>query len=84
MRKWQSHKIVEADPITDIINTMSVKAVVTMGLGLQAERHNVPDNFFARGTPQINDYLVCYDDGYLSWSPKKAFEEGYTVLAGGR
>ena len=28
-------------------------------------------------------YLVKYDDGYLSWSPTKAFEEGYTKIEGG-
>ena len=25
-------------------------------------------------------YYVVYDDGYMSWSPTKAFEEGYTKL----
>lgn len=25
-------------------------------------------------------YYVCYKDGYESWSPTKAFEEGYTRL----
>lgn len=26
-------------------------------------------------------YYVVYDDGYTSWSPSKAFEEGYTEIA---
>lgn len=26
-------------------------------------------------------YFVLYEDGYASWSPTKAFEEGYTRLA---
>ena len=26
-----------------------------------------------------NGYLVKYNDGYLSWSPEKAFTEGYVV-----
>ncbi len=25
-------------------------------------------------------YLVTYADGYQSWSPTKAFEEGYTLI----
>ena len=25
-------------------------------------------------------YLVEYEDGYQSWSPKKAFEDGYTLI----
>ena len=24
-------------------------------------------------------YYVVYEDGYVSWSPTKAFEEGYTL-----
>lgn len=27
-----------------------------------------------------NGYLVVYQDGYTSWSPTKAFEEGYTLI----
>lgn len=85
MRRWQSHKIVEADEITDIVNTMATKAIVTEGASaMEAERHEVPDNFFGRGTPQIGDYLVRYDGGqeteYLSWSPKAAFESGYSLV----
>lgn len=29
----------------------------------------------------VGGYYVVYDDGYTSWSPAKAFEEGYTLLA---
>lgn len=25
-------------------------------------------------------YYVVYDDGYASWSPTKAFEDGYTLV----
>lgn len=25
-------------------------------------------------------YYVVYDDGYASWSPAKAFEEGYSLI----
>ena len=39
---------------------------------------DIPDSVVSRGFPQIGDYVVLYDDGYMSWSPVKAFEEGYT------
>lgn len=40
-----------------------------------------PAEMFARGTPKPGDYLVQYEgDGYRSFSPGKAFEEGYTAL----
>ena len=37
----------------------------------------VPDSFFGRGEPMIGAYFVLYGDGYVSWSPKAPFEEGY-------
>ena len=30
--------------------------------------------------PDRSGYIVKYEDGYISWSPKKAFEEGYIEL----
>lgn len=30
--------------------------------------------------PVQGGYYVVYDDGYVSWSPTKAFESGYTKL----
>ena len=27
--------------------------------------------------PEVGGYFVVYDDGYMSFSPAKAFEEGY-------
>lgn len=38
-----------------------------------------PDTF-KRYFPQPGDYLVVYDDGYKSISPRKAFEDGYTRI----
>jgi len=31
-------------------------------------------------TPAAGGYFVVYDDGYQSYSPAKAFEEGYTRI----
>lgn len=30
--------------------------------------------------PRAGGYFVVYEDGYLSWSPALAFEEGYTLI----
>ncbi len=38
----------------------------------------IPDEVFARGRPDPGSYLVVYEDGYVSWSPKDVFEAGYT------
>lgn len=34
--------------------------------------------FMRKHDPQPGGYYVVYEDGYASWSPAKAFEEGYT------
>lgn len=34
--------------------------------------------FVAKHKPQVGGYYVVYKDGYKSWSPAQAFEEGYT------
>jgi hypothetical protein len=36
-----------------------------------------PSEMFARYVPIPGDFLVQYEDGYRSFSPRKAFLEGY-------
>ena len=36
----------------------------------------IPEN----ESPTDEGYLVQYDDLYISWSPKKQFDEGYTEM----
>lgn len=44
---------------------------------------NVPASYFEVGNSSFNPgaegYLVEYPDGYRSWSPKKVFEEAYSL-----
>lgn len=37
----------------------------------------VSHEYLAKHKPQAGGYYVIYADGYKSWSPKQAFEEGY-------
>lgn len=39
---------------------------------------NCSPQMFTRYTPVPGDYYVQYQDGYKSFSPRKAFLEGYT------
>jgi hypothetical protein len=39
-----------------------------------------PEPMFSRYTPVPGDFYVVYDDGYKSFSPRKAFVEGYTKI----
>ena len=40
----------------------------------------VAPKMFVRYTPVPGDYYVVYEDGYASFSPRQAFEEGYTRI----
>jgi len=40
----------------------------------------VPAEYVAKHKPEVGGYFVVYDDGYTSYSPAKAFEEGYTRI----
>lgn len=88
---YQSHKIVRAAPILEIEalpgtsdNPLAEReaprqySVFVKVLAFDRSEITVDAKVFARGLAQPGDYLVVYDDGYLSWSPKAAFEGGYT------
>jgi|HubBroStandDraft_4_1064222.scaffolds.fasta_scaffold00019_28 hypothetical protein len=81
--KWKCHKEVWAAKITDQMPA----GIGSAGLGAwtldnggyvtvsEALRARVPS-----GTSPVGGYYVRYADGFESWSPAKAFEEGYTRL----
>jgi hypothetical protein len=41
---------------------------------------DVPGSYVLKHNPQSGGYYVVYDDGYKSFSPAKAFEEGYSRI----
>jgi len=43
-------------------------------------RFTVPPDKAAKHEWSIGGYYVQYEDGYVSYSPAKAFEEGYTRI----
>lgn len=84
MPRWRCHKIVEAAQI-ESFNVIVDPPYVVVNWPLTAGLRKgwvvyVPRSIFARGEPKRGDYLVRYDDNYVSWSPKKAFEDGYTLI----
>ena len=40
----------------------------------------VDREYVRKHNPRIGGYYVVYEDGYKSWSPAQAFEEGYTRI----
>ena len=88
MQQYQSHKVVKAFKIGHIHRDEVNGAI------LQPERdfsHPGTDEnndtivavgfeYLNKHNPQEGGYYVLYPDGYESWSPAEAFEEGYTAV----
>jgi hypothetical protein len=79
---WKCHKVVKAGKILTFSAGFSGPVTVADANGVPC-KVNCPPSVFARGRPNLGDYIVIYKDGYKSWSPAKAFEEGYTRIASG-
>lgn len=85
--RWRCHKEVVADKIVDI-RTLPPRVAEEEEANPKDTRIRwqlacgwiviVSSDLIARGSPNVGDYFVQYLDGYKSWSPAKAFEEGYT------
>lgn len=72
MPRYKSHKIIHA---------LEIKAVDGHRLTFVEAGYtpiDAPAEMFLRYTPVPGDRFMVYPDGYKSFSPKKAFEEGYS------
>ena len=80
--EWRSHKIVRAAPFLGTWSVDQANDCYWLHVGEPAAAFGVPvpRNVFARGLPAIGDYIVVYDDDYVSWSPKSVFEAGYSEI----
>jgi hypothetical protein len=75
---YRSHKLVRAAQIDSGV-VMLADGKASMLLAFHDEAI-VDQAVVARYKPVPGDYLVQYEDGYLSISPKAAFEGGYTFV----
>lgn len=80
--RWKSHKEVEAFKIAKVLWNHPIAESVTAavlegGRGLWVR---VEEAYIKKHNPQIGGYYVRYADGYESFSPAEAFEEGYVPL----
>ena len=79
--KYKSHKVVRALSIAAIEVHEDKSATIAPSLAEYAVFKTQPgwaERF--KGNEQDKGYYVVYDDGYASWSPTEAFENGYTKL----
>lgn len=83
MKTYKSHKIVQAAKITST-EDVGTEGRRSLLLNLDdGDDHECNAAMLVRYTPKAGDYLVKYGDGYLSISPKAAFEEGYVEFTEG-
>jgi hypothetical protein len=76
MALYQCHKQVRAFKILRIDPQMDGGA----RLRDNANTQHVDRKFVSQHAPEVGGYFVLYEDGYKSYSPAKAFEEGYSII----
>lgn len=79
MQRYRCHKVVHAGQITAMLPIAGGFRIEYLGTGGIACFVNVKDAWAAKhAAAEAGGYLVVYEDGFMSYSPKKAFEDGYT------
>ncbi len=82
--QYQSHKKVGALKIKKIVRDGEGENRETDGSAMITPEDEgyapfkVGAEYVAKHKPQVGGYYVVYKDGYESWSPADAFENGYT------
>jgi hypothetical protein len=77
------HKIVEAQDLAEKNVTVSPQPNGSVVVEIRGKESVIIAAKIVGpfSVPEIEDgYVVRYADGYISWSPRKAFEEGYAAI----
>lgn len=80
MPRYVSHKTVHALEIDTAVRVNEGRHVVSFK-DAGYPPMTLDAIMFARYVPVAGDFMVVYADGYKSFSPRKAFLEGYTRAA---
>ena len=78
MPRYRCHKEVWALKISLIRKWDTFVEIFPADEGYDSFR--VTPEWFAKHNPEVGGYYVVYKDGYTSFSPAAAFEEGYTRI----
>ena len=92
MQLYQCHKKVRAAKITNVranyVRDLPQSTPTFTHVDLFLEGSDVPTpmsvEWNEKHLPRIGGYYVVYEDGYASYSPAQAFEEGYTLIDEGQ
>jgi hypothetical protein len=77
--KYKCHKEVRAAKIETV---MGLKYGAAMLYFADLPEIRVSREYYEKHRPVPGGYFVVYDEGYQSFSPAKAFEDGYTRIEG--
>lgn len=76
---YKCHKTVEAFKIAGMESLSNGEIRL---IGYNADHIRIVGSAYVdKHHPKIDGYYVRYHDGYQSWSPAEAFENGYTIEA---
>lgn len=75
---WKCHKTVRA---AKIVTVEPLVGRTMLHLDGGAPTIQVSDEYMAKHSPKPGGYYINYDDGYESFSPAKAFEDGYDLIS---
>lgn len=81
--KYECHKVVRAAKLLAVEEVHLLEGF-PVRLTFDAEelaQYDVPLDWISSKGAHAGGYFVVYEDGYESFSPAKAFEEGYSLLA---
>lgn len=76
--RYKCHKIVKSSKIVDMNQMPSGGAVIQ--LEDKEEPVTLMADFVFRHKPEVGMFIVVYEDDYVSVSPARAMELGYTRL----
>lgn len=85
--QYQCHKKVHALKIGNVIikhhdndHFAGITGATIVPADSTIPSFEVPGDYVKKHNPQPGGYYVVYEEGYRSYSPAKAFEEGYKLL----
>jgi hypothetical protein len=80
MPRYRCHKTVCALKIAKIERGASDGSVMIIPEECGYDPFGVTGEYMDKHQVEVGGYYIVYDDGYKSWSPAKAFEEGYEKI----
>lgn len=79
--RYESHKIVQAAPIVDIIDHGGTLSILVKPYDDHRVERFVPTEPGMIARAEVGGFAIIYSDGFKSVSPQTAFASGYTRLA---